>query len=141
MDFATWSPVPWTSEQKEPLPVMAAKARFLGMQTLQTQWNTQVGLFDIFMCCPSCTSTLYILRPRQPTPRESEWLGMLSCFPRRASFPPYHSSPRLTSKSRWQDTVFGGNICFFAGKILQCGRLWNRRPSQLDSGRHDQSSL
>jgi len=41
MDFAAWSPVPWTSDQEEPLPVMAAKARFLGMQTLQTQWNIQ----------------------------------------------------------------------------------------------------
>ena len=48
MDFAAWSPVPWTSQQEEPLPMMAAKARFLGMQTLQTQWNTQVGLFS----CP-----------------------------------------------------------------------------------------
>ena len=44
MDFAAWSPVPWTSEQEEPEPVMAAKARFLGTQSLQTQWNIQVGL-------------------------------------------------------------------------------------------------
>ena len=43
MDFAAWSPVPWTSDQEEPVPVMASKARFLGMQTLQTQWNTQVN--------------------------------------------------------------------------------------------------
>ena len=43
MDFAAWSPVPWTSDQEEPVPVMAAKAQFLGMQTLQTQWNTQVN--------------------------------------------------------------------------------------------------
>ena len=42
MDFAAWSPTPWTSDQPEPVPVMAAKARFLGAQTLQTQWNIQV---------------------------------------------------------------------------------------------------
>ena len=52
MDFAGWSPVPWTSDQEEPLPVMAAKARFLGMQTLQTQWNIQVGLLCKVMFRP-----------------------------------------------------------------------------------------
>ena len=47
MDFAAWSPVPWTGQEEEPLPVMAAKARFLGMQFLQRQWEEQVGLIDI----------------------------------------------------------------------------------------------
>ena len=46
MDFAAWSPVPWTGQEEEPLPVMAAKARFLGMQFLQRQWEEQVGLID-----------------------------------------------------------------------------------------------
>ena len=59
MDFAAWSLVPWTSQEEEPLPVMAAKARFLGTQFLQRQWEEQVGLCDISMFCPSYTSTLH----------------------------------------------------------------------------------
>ena len=73
MDFAAWSPVPWTSEEEEPLPMMAAKARFLGTQTLQTQWNTQVGLIGILMFCPSYTSTLYSGPGNPPDGSRSGW--------------------------------------------------------------------
>ena len=71
MDFAAWSPAPWTSDQAEPVPVMAAKARFLGAQTLQTQWNIQVRSFsnpvehsgEIFM-----TPALYLLHTSTQAP-------------------------------------------------------------------------
>lgn len=41
-DHSGWSPAPWTSDQTEPLPLMAYKAMMLASKTLQAGWNLQV---------------------------------------------------------------------------------------------------
>ena len=100
MDFAAWSPVPWTSEQEEPQPVMAAKARFLGTQSLQTQWNIQVGLIEIVIFCPSFTYTTTALKAPSTHPTGVGVAGHAVILPEASQLPPipFFSSENIKVK-------------------------------------------